>query len=664
MSKINVLAPHIANLIAAGEVVERPANIVKECVENAIDANATEIEIWAVEGGIESLTIIDNGDGMDYEDVALAFKRHATSKIKNEEDLFAIMTMGFRGEALASIAAVAKVELTSNNGQESTRIRYEFGERKEYEKASAPRGTRIEVTELFVHTPARFKFLKKAPYEFSLINDLIIKMALSHPDIRFSLYHNERIVFKTSGSGDKREVLFAIYGREIAQNAVEFDAKDEDFIISGYAIQPKITRASKYFIFISINGRLIRSLQIQNAIIEAYREYMPPNRFPICLVDIVTDPQLVDVNVHPNKWEVRISKMDDLAELIKTTITQLFDTHLETVAVERKERPRPVQPDIYDIEKEQEKPKSDISYPKGQQPDSFKLNEEKPVYNIPLDFSKSEKEVQASPQIRDYSYENGKRQEEYKKEHDIEKINPVFDKVTFSSERFEKPVEKNLKQDAYIEPNPNLGYPIPNEPRKEDTGKEFFNHLRIIGQLRESYILCENENGLVVIDQHAAQERYHFEQLQKKLINRCERKQPLMVPILVSANPKLMYRMEEINQATSYFGITFEAFGNNQMIVREVPLWFNEVDPKTFLEDILDFYNENEKIDIPYLRRHMTATMACHSSIRFNRSLTYDEMVHVIEDLKKCDQPYHCPHGRPTVITISDSYLRKEFERG
>lgn len=618
MSKIHVLSEHLTNMIAAGEVVERPAGIVKECVENSIDAQAKTIEIEAFQGGIERLIITDDGIGMDKEDAHLAFMRHATSKMHSEEDLFNIHTMGFRGEALPSIASVAKVELNTNDSNESTLIRYSYGELICEESSSCPRGTKIDISGLFVKTPARFKHLKSPSYEFSVIADIVNKMALSHPEIRFKLSHDGRVVFQTSGNGKIQEILYQMYGREVAENAVYFEGKNDDFKIHGYAIQPKINRATKYFMYITLNTRLIRSVPIQKAILDAYSHFLPPNRFPVVVLQIESDAQLVDVNVHPNKWEVRLSKQNNLLELVKNTIRDSLSKSLQTVQIKPK-----VKTPVFEQET---------------------LNFPYPVKNERKTESIIEREF--------------KKKEEYEKSYDYPiKIDPII-----KEEKIEYPVEEpKVSTKPELQKEKSI---VEVENEEKAVGYEFFYHLKVIGQLKDSYILCENEEGLVIIDQHAAQERYHYEMLQEALQKPCTNLQPLMLPIQLDVSSNIMSQVNTINEKTSFFGLEFEPFGNDQLIVREIPLWFQDVHEEAFLYDLLDFFEKDNEIDMSKLRKHVLATMSCHSSIRFNRSLTMDEMKQVIEDLKKCKQPYHCPHGRPTVITMSDHDLRKEFERG
>lgn len=608
MAKIHVLSEHLTNMIAAGEVVERPAGIVKECVENSIDAGATVIEVEVYQGGIERIVITDDGCGMDHEDAHLAFMRHATSKMHSEEELFNIQTMGFRGEALPSIASVAQVELQTSNGEEGTLLRYNYGSLDVDESCNCPRGTKLDVSGLFVKTPARFKHLKSISYEFSVIADLMNKMALSHPQIRFQLSHDGRVVFQTSGNGNIQEILYQMYGKEVAQNAIPFEGNNEDFHIHGYAIQPKINRATKYFMFLTLNTRLIRSVAIQKAILDAYSDYMPPNRFPIVVLQMDSDTQLVDVNVHPNKWEVRLSKQGEMLDLIKTTIQDALNASLKTVAVSKPEKKSVVF----------EQPEIQYSYPIKQQ-----LKENKSI---------------------EQSFKN---------------YNPVV--IKEKAEQIQVYEEKPAPE-IKIQEEP-ISYPIPKDD-KNDKGPEFFLHLQVLAQLHDSYILCSNEEGLVIVDQHAAQERYHYEQLNEKLLVQCTNKQPLMVPIQLDVSSNVLAQYMTINEKTSFFGIEFEPFGTDQLILREIPLWFHDVDQKQFLQDLLDYFVENQDVDMAKLRKHMIATMACHSSIRFNRPLSMQEMKQVILDLQKCKQPYHCPHGRPTVIVMSNNELRKEFERG
>lgn len=676
MSVIHVMDPQLTNMIAAGEVVDRPVNIVKECMENSLDAGASSIDVEVFEGGIEGVIVTDDGCGMDMTDAQMAFERHATSKLQSEEDLFAISTMGFRGEALPSIASVARVEMTTSNGREGTRVCFDYGEKTVCEKTDCPQGTRIEVRGLFVHTPARFKYLKKPAYEFSIISDVVSKIALSHPDIRISLRHDGRMVFQTSGRNDRREILYQMFGREAASNAVSFLNTSDDYKISGLAVQPKISRASKQYIYVSINGRLVRSWQIVNAVAEGYREYLPKDRYPIVYLEISVDPQLIDVNVHPNKWEVRISKEEFLSSLIIETLSALFEEQLETPAVSRPAiiEDAVSQPALNlfqavgkEVRQESRAGQADqLFVQEARKPyTAAERTEEQPGWSK----SVSETALKGNPMLQDYRADNAQRRNEFTEQNpeyasairrdQLRQYNgtlPAFSKSAAGTEREAQTASSQTETAPLI---------FEEEMHQQHAyGPEFFHHLRIIGQLRESYILCENPDGLVIIDQHAAQERANFERLMRSYESEEQILQPLMIPLRADLPLSLLPRLEEINASVQPYGLKFEAFGEGAVILREIPDWMENVDKEAFLADLFTRFQDAGKTDLPGLRRHFIATMACHSSIRFNRPLTMDEMEKVIEDLQHCENPYHCPHGRPTVITFPDERLRKEFERG
>lgn len=591
MSKVQVLSPHLSNMIAAGEVVERPVNVIKECVENAMDAGATQIEIEVSQGGLGSMVIVDNGVGMDKEDAQLAFLRHATSKIQTEQDLFNIQTMGFRGEAMPSIASVSKVDLVTNNGEQCTHVRYEYGQCVLVEEYAASLGTRIEVSGLFQKTPARLKHMKAVAYEFSLIADLVNKLALSHPEISFRLTHDDRLTFQSSGQHDLQELVYQMFGREIAKSAIPFSASRQEYHISGLAIQPKFNRATKYSIYLTLNGRLIRSLPLQRAVIEAYSGFMPVNRYPIVILQIEVDSQLVDVNVHPNKWEVRLSKQGVLLDLIQTTLLQVLNQGIETVTPA---------------------PKREMSV---QQPTLLE---------------------RVQPAVFEQTSVVQEKEIEY------ERVQPTFDFSNY------QPVTTQVVEPVV-------------EEKPISTGKRLLDDLHVLAQLHDSYILCESPDGLVVIDQHAAQEKVHYEQLTKALYQ-SPVLQPLMVPL--TFHSMVANRLDELNEKVAELGLFFEAFGAQQVVVRQVPTWLTEVDQQAVIQDLLSYFEQERDPDIHAVRHKVVATMACHSSIRFNRRLTMAEMEEVVRQLRACDQPYHCPHGRPTVIVYTEQNLRREFERG
>ncbi len=645
MGKINVLSEHLSNMIAAGEVVERPSGIVKELVENSIDAQAKSIAINIRQGGIESITITDDGEGMDAEDATTAFERHATSKMKDENDLWNIHTMGFRGEALPSIASVSHVFLQTNNGEESCEVEISYGKFMGAHPTACPLGTSIRVEHLFQRTPARFKHLKSPQYEFSLISEVVQKFALAYPEIRFTLTHDGRTVFQTKGSGNLREILMQMYDRSVAKSAIEIHGEDLDYQIHGMAVQPKYNRATKYFIFLFINRRMIRSYHLQKAVLDAYHPYMPKERFPIVVINVEMDAQLVDVNVHPSKWEIRLSKERQLEKLIYETLREALKKEIEFVSIERKK----------------EKPKVEVqslsfTYPENQELEQLtkEVNESFSSYDPQ---PKMETQTVALPELNEQ-----KEKSVLKKEDPVilepKRVDPPEQNIILEKET--KPIMKEESVQQLDKEQP---------VRKEEkesvlTAREHLPKLEVIGQFHKSYILAQGEDGLYIIDQHAAQERYHYEQIRCAILSGNIDTQQLLIPLQIETSMYAVSRLDELNECLSQLGIHFDSFGERTLICRSLPLWMKQVDETAFLVDMIDLWQQDQQINIVSLREHAIATMACHSSIRFNRSLTLEEMKKVLYDLDQCEQPFHCPHGRPTIICMKDEQLRKEFERG
>ena len=590
MGHIRQLSENLANKIAAGEVVERPASVIKELTENSIDAKAKRITILVEQGGTSSMSVIDDGIGMNRTDALLCFSRHATSKIVDENDLFNITTLGFRGEAIPSIASISVFTLETSDGEENTKVEYEFGKRKSVDSVAMNRGTKITVERIFQNVPARLKYMKSINAEFAAIYSYVERLALAHPEISFTLVHDHKTIFKTNGRNNLLEVISEIYGLPVAKNMIHVDFGNEEFHVSGYISKIDTSRSSKNHIVTLVNHRYVKNMKTINTINEVYRRYLADKRFPIAILEIDVDPYLVDVNVHPAKLEVRFSKETELKELLLKGLEEALS-------------------------------KKNLTYkPSTRETEKASFKPSLAQMTIPLD------EVF----------------EEVKEEPVLETVETVHEDI---------PVYEPEKVEVKAQP-------------KEEPLKPIKEKIKVIGQTRGTYILGENERGFYIIDQHAAQERYHYEQLNEKLLVQCTNKQPLMVPIQLDVSSNVLAQYMTINEKTAFFGIEFEPFGTDQLILREIPLWFHDVDQKQFLQDLLDYFVENQDVDMAKLRKHMIATMACHSSIRFNRPLSMQEMEQVILDLQKCKQPYHCPHGRPTVIVMSDGELRKEFERG
>ena len=670
MGRIHQLDEHLRNMIAAGEVVERPAGVVKELVENAVDAKATRIEVQITQGGIDSIVIIDDGIGMDAGDAKLAFERHATSKLKEEADLWNIHTMGFRGEALPSIAAVSQVTLKTNNGTEATEVMINFGEKQAARATAAPQGTMIEVRNLFQKTPARFKHLKSPQYEFSLILDMIQKFALAHPEIAFYLSHDGKTAFQSKGNDRLQEVMMQIYGRDVAKGAIAIDASDYDYHISGFAAQPQHHRATKYYMTLFVNQRMIRSYHLQKAIIDAFHAYMPKDRYPIAVLNIEMDTQLVDVNVHPSKWEIRLSKEKQLEKLLYQAIDAALKSKLQIVQADLP-KPKEKKPEITELE---------FTY--ARDPQLTKLHQEvnegftNPKELPPLDFAEisakmkepitqkmpkapvveMKKQTEAEVEDQPITYPQYSRSNMKKVEYSERKEAISLDENVISQSESKVSDQETEVKTAQA----------PKETMKQEGAKpqnECLPSMQVIGQFHQSYILAQGEAGLYIIDQHAAQERYHFEVIKQQILSGNNDTQPMLIPISLEVDSRVKVRLNELNEAMSALGIQLEEFGNNALILRDLPTWMQQLNEEAFLQDLIDQWLKNEDIDESKLRHLAIATMACHSSIRFHRSLTHAEMQQVIDDLGKCEQPFHCPHGRPTFICITDEQLTKQFLR-
>ncbi len=659
MARIHQLDEHLSNMIAAGEVVERPSGIVKELVENSIDAKAKHIEIQILQGGIDCITIIDDGCGMDAQDATLAFERHATSKIQAVDDLWKISTMGFRGEALPSIASVSQVTLRTNDGIDSSEVIIHYGTLKSARPCGTPKGTMLEVRNLFQKTPARFKHLKSPQYEFSLISDVVQKFAISHPNIGFELSHDGRSVFKTKGNGNLREVLMQIYGRDGAKTAIELHGQDLDYTIRGYALQPQFQRATKYYVLLYINGRMIRNYHLQKAVMDAYAPYMPKDRYPIAVINMEMDAQLVDVNVHPSKWEIRLSKEKQLEKLLYQTIKAALMQDMEVPNIQARKENQKEKIEIQELQ---------FTYPRDQEVkklhtevnDSFVHYDGKPKQTITEEsrVQVDKVEPQEAP-VEAEKQESVDKKQELSESQSSDTQAPIKDQV-IEEVSTTKQAETLFKD---IVPIQEVVMKAEQEPASESINPSL-PQLHVIGQFHNSYILAEGEKGLYIIDQHAAQERYHYEMIQKQILSGVKDTQPLLIPVTVETTMSAVSRIDDLNALLEQVGIHFEVFGNTTLLCRELPIWLKDTKEEAFLQDMIDLWQKDDEISLDKLRKHTIATMACHSSIRFHRSLTMEEMKQVILDLGKCEQPFHCPHGRPTLICYEDKDLIHDFERG
>ncbi|MDW7615479.1 DNA mismatch repair endonuclease MutL [Peribacillus simplex] len=644
MGKIIQLDEALSNKIAAGEVVERPASVVKELVENAIDANSTIIEIELVEAGLGSIRIVDNGDGILADDIEAAFKRHATSKIKDENDLFRIRTLGFRGEAMPSIASVSRFELKSSTGEDvGTRILLEGGMVKELEPSSSRKGTDILVSDLFYNTPARLKYMKTIHTELGNITDVANRLALSHPDVSIRLSHNEKRILHTNGNGDVRQVLAAIYGTNIAKKMIPIQASSLDFKLSGYIVMPEVTRASRNYISTMINGRFIKNYALVKAILDGYHTLLPIGRFPIALLNIEMDPILVDVNVHPSKMEVRLSKEQELYSLLSETIKSAFKK-LSLIPSGYTPAPKPEQ-----VKSEQTTLDLDHVVEKGKRI----LEEAKKEASLLKDTLIREKQGQKN-------YED----------HDEEFNHEPIKELIYSNEQQQMgdayiPVLPEDERKPYFESAEKYTtYTVEQEEEiEEDESESRIPPMYPIGQMHGTYIFAQNEKGLYIIDQHAAQERIKYEYFKEK-VGRVENElQDMLVPITLEFSTDQCIRINEYRHELERVGVFLEEFGYNAYIVRSHPQWFPKGIEQEILEEMIEQLLSMKKVDIKKLREEAAIMMSCKASIKANRHLRNDEIQALLDELRRTTDPFTCPHGRPIIISYSIYEMEKMFKR-
>lgn len=574
MGKIILLDDTLSNKIAAGEVVERPASVVKELVENSIDAGSTIIEIEIEEAGLSKIRIIDNGAGIEEDDVLLAFQRHATSKIKDENDLFRIRTLGFRGEALPSIASVARLELKTSTGLEAgTRAVIEGGKVDTFEKSASRKGTDITITDLFFNTPARLKYMKSIHTELGNITDLVNRLALAHPEVSFRLTHNDRQLLQTNGNGDVRQVLAAIYGMNIVKNMIPISGTSLDFTIKGYISMPEFTRASRNYISTMINGRFIKNYSLVKAIQEGYHTLLPIGRFPIVLIDIQMDPILVDVNVHPSKLEVRLSKEQELNGLLSSIIKDVFKTKelIPTGFLTPKIERAKTEQTFMELDHLPEESITNSSAPSAAVPPPLGSVEKPwtPVREsgITDDYiqtaSRSGSDVASL--VEDASSDVGESVSPF----DIDPFSEKMDSVNRTG----------------IPTNSDSAKLTESQYEDDQTQKEGMRvpPLYPIGQMHGTYILAQNDRGLYLIDQHAAQERIKYEYYKEKVGQVASELQELLVPMTFEYSLDEALKIDEHKHELEIVGVFLEEFGINSYIVRSHPQWFPKGEEKKSL---------------------------------------------------------------------------------
>ena len=579
MNKIKVMDINLSNKIAAGEVVETLMNVVKELVENSIDAESTSIKINLEDAGTKEISVSDDGVGMSREDATNCLKRHATSKLYKDDDLFHIDTLGFRGEALPSIASVSKMTIETSDQEEGTTVIINGGVIESVTPSSLRSGTKITVKDIFYNTPARLKYLKNLHTELANITSYVNKMALSYPNIKFTLINNEKTLLNTDGSGNLLKVINSIYGLDVTKKMIKITGENSDYDINGYISYPEVNRSSRNFITMFVNGRYIRNNNIIKTILEGYHTYLPIGRYPVVVINIETDPTIVDVNVHPTKMDIKFSKQEELQELLQKTITNAL---LKLVLV----------PEI----KSSEKVVSNI--------------EKITTINKDLDF---------------------KSQEE---------IKPEYEEITFDFNMQEQP---SLYNNDF-----------------QETQKEKVQKIMPVGIIHNTYIVGENDEGMHIIDQHAAQERINYEKYKKELGKETKELTEVLIPIKLEFTNEEFLELKDKKSIIENIGITYEEFGQNTIVIRKHPKWLNPRYITESLRKIIEIIIKENDFSKEKFNEKIAINLSCKMAIKANDYISLEEAEKLLETLLKCQNPYTCPHGRPTIINYTFYELEKQ----
>ena len=587
MSSIKVMSENLANKIAAGEVIEKCASIVKELVENSIDAASTKIIINLYDGGLNKIKVTDNGKGMDKDDALLCFQRHATSKLYRDDDLFFISTLGFRGEALPSIASVSEVVLRTTHNDEGYLVHIKGGEILEKKSCEATPGTSIEVSNIFYNTPARLKYLKSESTELSNCTNYIERLSLSMPKISFELYNNDKNIIRTSGSGNLAKVIHELYGSTISSRLLPFNVSSGDFDINGFICKPDILKATRSHMITFVNNRMVKNNDLNRAINDGYFLHKPDNKYPVVFLNIYTDPTLVDVNIHPTKQDIKISKIFELCDLISTNIKAVLEKSL-------------LVPEI-----------------------NLETHEEEGTVVVNSDFINTRNNFEV---VSDANNEE---------ESSVDQI--TFDFANNDSSEVE-------------------------EIQKNDELKKL--HLEPIGSIHGTFIVAQNEEGMYLIDQHAAHERINYEKVKKALADNKITTMSMLFPISIELSPSEFISLKDNIELITNLGFIVEDFGINTIIFKETPTWLGEGHEEEVIRKMVDLIiGEKKIIDKVKFNENLIRTIACKMSIKGNTYINLEQMNALIEELFETDNPYNCAHGRPTIIKFSSYDLDKMFKR-
>ena len=635
MSHIIELPEVLANQIAAGEVIERPASVVKELVENAIDAGSSQIIIEIEEAGLKKIQITDNGHGIAHDEVELALRRHATSKIKNQADLFRIRTLGFRGEALPSIASVSVLTLLTavDGASHGTKLVARGGEVEEVIPATSPVGTKVCVEDLFFNTPARLKYMKSQQAELSHIIDIVNRLGLAHPEISFSLISDGKEMTRTAGTGQLRQAIAGIYGLASAKKMIEIENSDLDFEISGFVSLPELTRANRNYISLFINGRYIKNFLLNRAILDGYGSKLMVGRFPLAVIHIHIDPYLADVNVHPTKQEVRISKEKELMTLVSEAIANslkeqtLIPDALENLAKSTVRNREKVEQTIL------------------------------PLKENTLYYEKTEPTRSSQAEVADYQVELTEEGQDL----------TLFAKETL--DQLTKPAKlhfaerKPANYDQLDHPELDLASLDKAYDKLEREEASSFPELEFFGQMHGTYLFAQGNGGLYIIDQHAAQERVKYEEYRESIGDVDGSQQQLLVPYIFEFPADDLIRLQQRKHLLEEVGVYLEEYGANQLILREHPIWMKEEEIESGIYEMCDMLRLTKEVSIKKYRAELAIMMSCKRSIKANHTLDDYSARDLIYQLSQCDNPYNCPHGRPVLVNFTKSDMEKMFRR-
>lgn len=633
MGIIHELPVELSNQIAAGEVIERPASVVKELVENSIDAQATQVLITVAQAGLKSIEVNDNGKGIASDDVEVAFLPHTTSKISTDRDLFNVKTLGFRGEALASIASVSKLTVvTSVDGKSAQRAKFSGNELIKKETFARSKGTTMTVEDLFFNTPARLKYVKSLHTELNKIVDIVDRLAMGHPEISFRLIHEGKDLVWTSGNNNLQQTIAGIYGRTIASHMLDFENSDPDYQIKGYFSKPDTTRSNRSYISIILNGRYIRNFQLTNAIIRGYGSKLMVARFPIAVVDITMDPALVDINVHPTKQEVRLTNEGHIGDLISNGIRErLSDQNLIPDAVKNLGK-KEITPKV-DTYKPEQISLNDIStIDKINEPLMTATAEPAPEFQRPMSVEAPvETPMDGMPIFKDPKHL--KTWDQRLKQENDQKVRVVD--------------SQQATQQEPVSQEETIGFP----------------DLRYIGQIHGTYLVAESEDGFYLIDQHAAQERVNYEYYRKEIGKVSNDQQKLLVPIVLDYPNAESILIKEKKTVLESIGLYLDDFGQNSFVVNTHPTWFVPGQEESTIKEMIDYVLNDSKISVASFREKNAIMMSCKRAIKANHHITDNEARKLLENLTKAENPYNCPHGRPVLVQFSNKDLEKMFKR-